>query len=69
MVNIEKPNMDCLLTSIFLIMTEFPFVYKKFFPLGSPPNTKGWPLCVRGNVEKIYSGTHTKNKVNIKSYL
>lgn len=50
-------------------MTEFPFVYKKFFPLGSPPNTKGWPLCVRGNVEKIYSGIHTKNQVNIKSYL
>lgn len=41
---------------MFLIMTEFPFVYKKFFPFGSPPNTKGCPLCVLGNVAKICSG-------------
>lgn len=38
------------LTSILRIMTELPFVYKKFFPLGSPPRTIGWPRVVRGRV-------------------
>lgn len=31
----------------------FPFVYKKFFPLGSPPSTRGIPLWVRGSVAKV----------------
>ena len=49
-----------ILTSIFLIITLLPLVYKKFFPLGSPPNTRGCPLCVLGNVANIYS-VNTKN--------
>lgn len=36
-------------------MTLLPLVYRKFFPLGSPPKTIGWPLCVRGSVEYMYS--------------
>lgn len=43
------------LTSIFLIMTLLPLVYKKFFPLGSPPSTSGVPRWVRGSVANIYS--------------
>lgn len=31
-------------TSIFLMITLFPLVYKKFFPFGSPPSTIGCPL-------------------------
>lgn len=44
-----------LLTSIFLMMTLLPLVYKKFFPFGSPPSTRGCPLCVLGNAANIYS--------------
>lgn len=43
------------LTSIFLMITLLPLVYKKFFPLGSPPNTRGCPLWVLGNAANIYS--------------
>ena len=38
------------LTSMLRIMTLFPWVYKKFFPLGSPPRTRGCPRWVLGNV-------------------
>lgn len=37
------------------MITLLPLVYKKFFPLGSHPNTRGCPLCVLGNVANIYS--------------
>lgn len=35
------------------MITLFPFVYRKVLPLGSPPNTRGIPLCVLGKVAKI----------------
>lgn len=37
------------------MITLLPLVYKKFFPLGSPPNTRGCPLWVLGNAANIYS--------------
>ena len=36
------------LTSISRIITLLPFVYKKFFPLGSPFKGVGFPLTVLG---------------------
>lgn len=41
------------LTSISRIITLLPFVYKKFFPFGSPFKTVGTPLTVFGKVENM----------------
>lgn len=40
LIGIFRSNLN-LLTSILRMITEFPFVYKKFFPFGSPPKTSG----------------------------
>lgn len=50
---------------MFLIITECPLVYKKFFPLGSPPNTNGCPRCVLGRQEYIFSERNKTKNVNI----
>lgn len=34
-------------------MTEFAWQYKKFFPFGSAPKTRGLPRSVRGKVAQI----------------
>lgn len=41
------------LTSISRIITLLPFVYKKFFPVGSPFKGVGLPLTVLGEVANI----------------
>lgn len=41
--------------SISRIITEFPLVQRKVFPLGSPPNTSGVPRAVLGKAAKTYS--------------
>lgn len=41
------------LTSISRIITLLPFVYKKFFPLGSPFKIVGFPLTVCGEVANM----------------
>lgn len=46
------------------MITLLPLVYKKFFPLGSPPNTRGCPLCVLGNVASIYSAVFESKNNN-----
>lgn len=46
-------------------MTLLPLVYKKFFPLGSPPNTRGCPLCVLGSAANMYSVIHKNKNVEI----
>lgn len=38
------------------IITLVPFVYRKFFPLGSPFRTVGAPLTVLGKHENIAPG-------------
>ena len=49
------------LTSMSRIITLVPFVYKKFFPLGSPFRTVGAPLTVRGKEENIAPGNTNKS--------
>lgn len=44
-----------IITSMFLMMTHFPFVYRKLLPLGSPPITFEVPLVICGSPANMLS--------------
>ena len=58
------PKLTRELTAMSRIMTLVPFVYRKFFPLGSPFNTVGAPLTVLGKGENIAPENRKRVKSN-----
>lgn len=47
---------------MFLMMTDFPLVYKKLLPLGSPPSTFATPLSNRGRLANTCSKNRKDNE-------
>lgn len=51
----QKEKKKIIITSMFLMMTHFPFVYRKLLPLGSPPITFEVPLVICGSPANMLS--------------